>query len=158
MRWRYHLVADGFAVVVPRSDVAAAQRDPGRREGLAERALPRARRRPTRGGWVAIGANALWGATSRPPGNGMKIGIIDDGVDAAHPYFNPTGFQYPPGFPKGQTAVHDAEGDRPADVRAARTPSGSTRTCRSTRQNSFHATHVAGIAAGDYDTNAQRRR
>ena len=32
----------------------------------------------------------------------MKIGIIDDGVDAAHPYFDPDGFQYPAGFPKGQ--------------------------------------------------------
>ena len=34
----------------------------------------------------------------------MKIGIIDDGIDQTHPYFDPTGFSYPPGFPKGNTA------------------------------------------------------
>ena len=33
----------------------------------------------------------------------MKIGIIDDGLDATHPFFDPTGLSYPPGFPKGQT-------------------------------------------------------
>ena len=107
------------------------------------------------GGWVAIGADQLCGArTSRPPGNGMKIGIIDDGLDAAHPYFDPSRVPVPARVPEGADQVHDAEGDRPADVRAARIRCGSTRTCRSTRVNSFHATHVAGIAAGDYGANA----
>ena len=73
----------------------------------------------TRGGPQQIGADKLWGANLETAGNGMKIGIIDDGLDATHPYFNPSGFQYPPGFPKGQTQVHDAEGDRAAHVRAA---------------------------------------
>ena len=72
-------------------------------------------------------------------GNGMKIGIIDDGVDATHPFFNPAGFTYPPGLPEGPDQVHDAEGDRPAHVRAAepelevRRPCRSTRSTRSTR-------------------------
>ncbi len=34
----------------------------------------------------------------------MKIGILDEGVDQAHPFFDPTGYVYPPGFPKGNTA------------------------------------------------------
>ena len=72
----------------------------------------------------------------------MKIGIIDDGLDATNPYFNPSGFQYPAGFPKGQTQVHDAEGDRAAHVRAAvadlevREHARSTRRNRSTRRTS----------------------
>src|SRR5690348_17944660 len=37
-------------------------------------------------------------------GQGIKIGLIDDGIDQAHPYFNPSGFSYPAGFPKGNTA------------------------------------------------------
>ena len=49
----------------------------------------------------------------------MKIGIIDDGLQATHPYFNPAGYAYPAGLPEGPDAVHDAEGDRAADVRAA---------------------------------------
>ena len=36
-------------------------------------------------------------------GNGIKIGIIDDGVDQEHPFFNPAGYTMPPGFPKGDT-------------------------------------------------------
>ena len=50
-----------------------------------------------------IGADKLWGPNFDTAGNGMKIGIIDDGLEATHPYFNPSGFQYPPGFPEGLT-------------------------------------------------------
>ena len=42
VRWRYHLVADGFAVVVPRVRRRRAEPDPRCGEGLAERPLPRA--------------------------------------------------------------------------------------------------------------------
>ena len=49
----------------------------------------------------------------------MKIGIIDAGVDQAHPFFDPAGYAMPAGFPKGQTALHDGEGDRRARVPAA---------------------------------------
>ena len=70
------------------------------------------------GGPEQIGADKLWGPTFATAGNGMKIGIIDDGLDASNPYFNPSGFQYPPGFPKGQTKATTAEGDRAADVRS----------------------------------------
>ena len=34
----------------------------------------------------------------------MKIGIIDDGVNQTHPFFDLAGYTYPPGFPKGQTS------------------------------------------------------
>ena len=33
----------------------------------------------------------------------MKVAIVDDGVDQEHPFLDPTGFSYPPGFPKGTT-------------------------------------------------------
>ena len=39
-------------------------------------------------------ADGLGCRRSRPPGQGMKIGIIDDGVDQTHPYFDPAGFTY----------------------------------------------------------------
>jgi subtilisin family serine protease len=34
-----------------------------------------------------------------PQGAGMKIGMIDTGIDISHPGFKDTGFQAPPGFP-----------------------------------------------------------
>jgi subtilisin family serine protease len=34
-----------------------------------------------------------------PQGSGMKIGMIDTGIQITHPGFNDTGFQAPPGFP-----------------------------------------------------------
>ena len=47
-----------------------------------------------------IGADQMWGAPSfSTAGNGVKIGIIDDGVDQAHPFFNPNGYTMPTGFP-----------------------------------------------------------
>jgi subtilisin family serine protease len=79
----------------------------------------------------------------------MKIGIIDDGVDAAHPYFNPAGFHYPPGFPKGQTRYATPK----VIVQRAFAPPSPTWKYASTPfdpTESFHATHVAGIAAGDH--------
>ncbi len=98
--WRYHLVADGFAVVLPRSQIAALSRV----QGVAK-VWPNVRYHALSGalGPEQIGADKLWGPELQTAGNGMKIGIIDDGVDATHPYFDPAGYQYPPGFPKGQT-------------------------------------------------------
>ena len=69
-----------------------------------------------------IGADQLWGPTLATSGQGMKIGIIDDGLDAANPYFNPAGFQYPAGFPKGQTQFATAK----VIVQRTFVPPGST--------------------------------
>ena len=63
----------------------------------------------------------------------------------------PSGFSYPAGFPKGNTAY-----TTPKVIVARAFPSPSTHWKYADRpfdpDYSFHATHVAGIAAGDYDT------
>jgi len=43
--------------------------------------------------WNAAGGRSVAGA-------GVKIGDIDTGIDETHPFFDPTGFSYPAGFPK----------------------------------------------------------
>ena len=48
-----------------------------------------------------IGAPELWGAGLEHAGQGIKIGIIDDGIDPGHPFFDPAGFTAPAGFPEG---------------------------------------------------------
>jgi subtilisin family serine protease len=150
VRWRYRLVADGFAVVVPTSEVAALARVPG-----VDRVWPSVRYHALRdaGSPEQIGADKLWGAAFDTAGNGMKIGIVDDGLQATNPYFNPSGYAYPPGFPRGQTAyttpkviVQRTFAPPSPTNKYARTPFDPT--------NSFHATHVAGIAAGVHGTSA----
>ena len=51
-----------------------------------------------------IGADKLWGNGLTTAGEGIKIGVIDDGIDAKHAYFDPAGFTYPAGLPEGADA------------------------------------------------------
>jgi subtilisin family serine protease len=147
VRWRFGVVLNGFAVVVPRSDLPQLARI----AGVAE-VWPSVRyhvlldRTPQ-----LIGAPTLWGPTLATAGQGMKIGIIDDGIDQTHPFFSPAGFSYPPGFPKGQTAyttskviVARAFPPPHADHKNAGLPFDPGQ--------SDHGIHVAGIAAGENGT------
>ena len=100
-----------------------------------------------------IGAPDLWGTALKSAGNGLKIGIIDDGIDQTHPFFNPSGYAMPPGYPKGNTAYTSAK------VIVARafvpaTPSYRNADKPFDPQLSAHGTHVAGIAAGNNGTRA----
>jgi subtilisin family serine protease len=102
---------------------------------------------------AAIGAPALWGADLATSGRGVKIAILDDGIDQRHPFFNPAGLQPPAGFPKGDTSFTSGK------VIVARAfPARSTRwrNARLPFDSVFsqHGTHVAGIAAGDHATRA----
>ncbi|HEX5827981.1 MAG TPA: S8 family serine peptidase [Candidatus Limnocylindrales bacterium] len=49
-----------------------------------------------------INAHEAWMAAGgrTDAGRGIKIGIIDSGIDVDHPFFDPAGFSYPTGFPK----------------------------------------------------------
>jgi minor extracellular serine protease Vpr len=93
-----------------------------------------------------IGSDALSAATG-VHGEGIKIGVVDDGVDQTNPFFNPATFSYPAGFPQG-----DARFTSPKVIVARSFPgpgSGAGGQLPVDRQASFHGTHVAGIAAGN---------
>ncbi len=149
VRWRYRIVANALAVVVPKGDVTRLVSVPGVRH-----VYPNVWYRPQLDQSVPlIGAPALWGPGLATAGTGMKIGIIDDGVDQSHPFFSPAGFTMPAGFPKGQTAYTTA---KVIVARAFAPPSTTWKYAKRPfdPENSDHATHVAGIAAGDHDTTA----
>src|SRR3954452_6388228 len=92
-----------------------------------------------------IHADALW-AGAGDFGQGVKIGIVDDGIDKGSAFFNPSGFSYPAGFPKGQRKF-----TTPKVIVARSFPgprSGKQGRLPLVRSVSFHGTHVAGIASG----------
>ena len=51
-----------------------------------------------------IHATDLEAATGQK-GEGVKIGVVDTGVDSSSPFLNPAGFSYPAGFPKGDAKL-----------------------------------------------------
>ncbi len=146
-RWRYRIVENGVAVDLPRTHVPMLQQLPGvRAVYTGTRYRGSLDRSPGR-----IGAPDFWGQALDTAGQGIKIGIIDDGIDQSHPFFAPAGYAMPPGFPKGQKAFTTA---KVIVARAFPPPSPSWRHASKPfdPEESGHATHVAGIAAGNANT------
>jgi minor extracellular serine protease Vpr len=74
-------------------------------------------------------------------GEGMKIAILDTGIDVTHPMFADNGFTAPPGFPRG-AARHTND---KVIVAKSFVDSGTL------EDESGHGTFVAGIAGGNAD-------
>jgi minor extracellular serine protease Vpr len=153
IRWRYRLVANGFAVVLPGTQASRLHGVPGVRDVYdSARYEPQLDSTPQ-----AIGAPSLWGAGLETAGQGVKIGIIDTGVDHAHRFFDPAGYTMPAGFPKGQRRFTNAK----VIVARAFAPPGAKYPRAGVAvdgENSTHGTHVAGIAAGNALTQASGGR
>jgi subtilisin family serine protease len=161
VNWHYDVALDGVSVVVPVSQLPSLSAIPGATvwptvtyhslggPSQRSRRTVAAQTGPNNRPPQLIGAPALWAQGLQ--GQGLKIGIIDDGIDKNHPYFNPTGFTYPTGYPLGNTKY-----TTPKVIVARAFPSPSTHWKYADLPfdptYSDHATHVAGIAAGDSDT------
>ena len=140
---------NGLAVVAPHGAVARIAALPGVRDVQASVRYYRSLFRSPQ----VIGAPQIWGPSLATAGEGIKIGILDDGVDRTHPFFSPAGFAMPAGYPKGNRAYTTAKvivarsfPPPGAGWKYAKVPFDPT--------ESDHGTHVAGIAAGDYSTSA----
>ena len=148
IRWRYQVVLDGLAVVLPTGELPKLSRIAGVTAVYPDTKYHLSDAAST----SQIGANQLWGLPNfSTAGNGIKIGIVDEGIDQAHPFFDPAGYVYPAGYPKGNTSFTTQK------VIVARSfpPPGETWQYANAPFDpvySDHATHVAGIAAGNYTT------
>jgi minor extracellular serine protease Vpr len=108
--------------------------------------------------WSAIGGSANAGA-------GVKIGIIDTGIDQNHPGFRDSGFTAPAGFPKGDTAYTNSKVivarsyvsmlvapdwaySTPGDLSTTPDPAYTAPDDLSPRDRWGHGTAIAMIAAG----------
>ena len=152
VRWRYRIVLSGLAVSLPEGRLGALARVPGVAGVL--RATRYSATTGSSGSTAAVAAAPA--AALAGNGEGLKIAILDDGVDQRHPFFDPAGYAYPAGFPKGNTAfttpkVIVARAFVPAS------PRWKNASLPFDPQLSGHATHVAGIAAGNANTTAAGR-
>ena len=98
--------------------------------------------------WIAAGGRATAGA-------GIKIGDIDTGIDETHPFFDPTGFSYPPGFPKCDAADSASRHeDQDCNYVSQKVIVAKVFYNKAQQQGldaqaiQDHGTHTAGIAAG----------
>jgi subtilisin family serine protease len=135
---RYQVLVNGFAVSLP------YERLPELLESDAvDRVYPSyTYRMSLNRGPAVVGATAFAGLTGTR-GEGVKVAVVDDGVDHEHPFLDPTGFSYPAGFPKGSS------GSTTPKVIVARGFAGpGANSAPLDRDRSFHGTHVAGIIAG----------
>src|SRR6184192_2901372 len=101
--------------------------------------------------WNAAGGRSVAGA-------GIKIGDIDTGIDNTHPFFDPTGFSYPSGFPKCDAAdsnSHHQDQDckyvSPKVIVAKVFYNKNNQTNFDAQAIQDHGTHTAGIAAGIFN-------
>jgi subtilisin family serine protease len=98
--------------------------------------------------WSQAGGRSTAGA-------GIKIGDIDTGIDQNHPFFDPTGFSYPTGFPKcdaadstTHTPNQNCEYVSPKVIVAKVFNNKSNQNGFDAQAVQDHGTHTAGIAAG----------
>ena len=135
---RYQVLVNGFAVSVPYQrlpDLLAA-------DAVAAVWPSYTYRLNLNRGPAVLGAPAFSSLTGAR-GDGVKVAVVDDGVDHEHPFLDPTGFSYPPGFPKGSS------GSTTPKVIVARGFAGpGANSAPIDRDRSFHATFVAGVIAG----------
>ncbi len=157
---RYHVLLNGLALTVPAEKVELLASFPEVVEifpiveVFPESVSPRARvLLPLDVSHTLMGAEELWEAVGgrERAGLGIKIGIVDTGVDFDHPMLQDATLVPPPGFPKTNTGEGLANGkvivakvfqsviDRQANLDAR---------FRTAQDLNGHGTHVASCAAG----------
>ena len=97
-------------------DEAPGTRPPGSRSTPSSTRASATGSRSTAARQLIERRRALAGRRRGARGEGIKIGVVDDGIDQSNAFFDPAGYAYPPGFPKGGDTLDDAEGDRRARV------------------------------------------
>jgi len=101
-----------------------------------------------------VAAPVLWEAVGGPAaaGEGIKVAVIDSGIDVDNPFFDPLGFSMPAGYPVGATDFTTAK------VIAARAyfrsddPVDPVYDEANPGDHIGHGSHCAGIVAGNHDT------
>jgi hypothetical protein len=145
---RYRTVFNGFALAVPAGSLPGLANLPG-----VAAVHPVREYLPTLDASnPAMGAPVFWSALGGDDqaGAGMKIGIIDTGVDFSNPMFSDGALSPPPGFPKGDATLANGKVivarffQSMSDSRDTNTDPGH----RTAQDLVGHGSHSAGVAGG----------
>ena len=160
VHWRYDTAFNGMALEVPRDSIDAIRGLPNV-VGVSETYELEPELDESRN---LIGLETLWDAMPDSPlgaGSGLRLALIDSGVNALHPFFDDDGFTAPAGYPKAQRVAGGVRTNLDLATYASNKvivgnvyayPGNATATPWG--PGSTHGTHVAGIMAGNEDTYA----
>lgn len=138
VRVRLRKLANAVSVEGPRDEVAALASLPGVRAVT----LTRVYSATLNSSVPLVGAPAFWERVggSGAAGEGVRIAVLDSGIDVSNRMFSDAGFTAPSGFPRGDLSNTN---DKVIVAKSFLT-SGTS----SAADENGHGTHVAGIAAG----------
>lgn len=148
VHWTYRVVFNGVAVRAPTGALRVLRRLPGVR---SVRTTDRRLYAPVMDvSLPLIGAPTYWDAIGgiELAGAGIKVAVIDTGIDPDNPFFDPGTLSYPMGFPKGVAAYTTP---KVISARAYFRPDDPVNTDRDTPNpidHLGHGSHVAGTIAG----------
>ncbi len=133
---------NAISIEAPGFDLAAIATLPG-----VKRVVPRRQYHVTLNTSVPlINAPAAWTKVggSGSAGQGIRIAVLDTGIDKTNPLFADAGFTAPAGFPRGNPTFTN---NKVIVAKAFLDNAGATPA-----DENGHGTNVAGIAAGDFNT------
>lgn len=152
----YQVVFNGMSLTIPGADTTV-QDQLQSLSGVAEVYQEQAHELHMYASLPQMNTAALWNHPSiggqTHAGEGIKIAVIDTGIAINHPFFNPDGYAYPDGFPKGEVEYTTPKVIvSRAYFRPDIPPTAGSETPLPGPLDASHGTHVAGTAAGVANT------
>jgi minor extracellular serine protease Vpr len=148
IRTKLKTVVNAVSMEVPANDVAAIAALPGVKRVEYVKQM----QATLNASLSIIGASAMWdhlGGSSNA-GEGMKIAILDTGIDITNPMFSGDGFTAPAGFPRTDVINQNSSLTNNKVIVAKSFLASNSSGKRTAEDEEGHGSNVAGIAGGNF--------